>query len=661
MILEPGAAFLRYVRLGDREIVRGVYAAVRDRYWRTIVPRVSNVDVQSRSDGFRVSFDVDCHEREVHFAWRGTITGEGNGTVTFAMDGTARSTFLASRIGICVLHPIAECVARPCVVEHVDGTQEEGRFPHHIEPHQPFSDIRAISHEVMPGVRAEVRFEGDAFEMEDQRNWSDASFKTYSRPLRLPHPVELEPGTRIAQSVTLRLDGAVPAKLASAPTDAPEVVFAVSEEPPIWLPHIGLAVASHGQALSPAEIERLKALNLAHLRVDLNLAAPAYADDLQRAAREATALDVPLEVAVFVTDDAEEQLRGFVAALEHAGCRVVHFLIFHEGKGATTEAWVRLARQHLSKYDREARIGAGSNANFTELNRERPPVGALDLVCYAVNPQVHTFDSASTTEALATQAWTVESARQFVGGLPIAVTPVTLKRRVNPHLSEFGDRHRNPADRCGGSQRGPGSRVGFAGMNPGSGFRSQSPNSAGELPLQVDVRQMSLFGAAWTLGSIKYLCDSGARSLTYYETTGWRGVMETQAGSPLPGKFRSIPGAVFPMYHVFADVGEFAGGNVIASRSDAPLRVDGMVLQRGGRGCVLLANMRPEPQELRLVGHGLGEHVRVRRLDEENAEQAMRQPEAFRHERGKLLAAPRDELRLSLRPYAYVRVDVGAC
>jgi hypothetical protein len=31
MLFEPGLAFLRYIRLGEREVIRGIYAAVRDR------------------------------------------------------------------------------------------------------------------------------------------------------------------------------------------------------------------------------------------------------------------------------------------------------------------------------------------------------------------------------------------------------------------------------------------------------------------------------------------------------------------------------------------------------------------------------------------------------------------------------------------------------
>ena len=39
--------------------------------------------------------------------------------------------------------------------------------------------------------------------MEDQRNWSDASFKTYGRPLELPWPFVLPAGVPIAQSVAV--------------------------------------------------------------------------------------------------------------------------------------------------------------------------------------------------------------------------------------------------------------------------------------------------------------------------------------------------------------------------------------------------------------------------------------------------------------------------
>jgi hypothetical protein len=37
---------------------------------------------------------------------------------------------------------------------------------------------------------------------------------------------------------------------------------------------------------------------------------------------------------------------------------------------------------------------------------------------------------------------------------------------------------------------------------------------------------MWLFGAAGTVGSVKNLAEAGTTSLTYFEASGWRGVIE---------------------------------------------------------------------------------------------------------------------------------------
>src|SRR5262249_21605845 len=154
-------------------------------------------------------------------------------------------------------------------------------------------------HEVEPGVWAELRMTGDLFEMEDQRNWIDASFKTFCTPLRLPFPVEVAAGTRVRQSVRLMLRGH-PA--VTRPRRA-GLTFEVRPDIAGSMPEIGLAGASHGQPLSLREIERLRRLNLAHLRVDLELGRADLEPRLRDAARDAGALSIPLETAVFVTDD----------------------------------------------------------------------------------------------------------------------------------------------------------------------------------------------------------------------------------------------------------------------------------------------------------------------------------------------------------------------
>ncbi len=626
LIFEGGD--LRYIRLGNQEILRRVYVAVRDHNWGTVPPVFSNVLVDIGKDSFRISYDVENKVGDIDFFWRGTITGEANGTVRMTMNGRARSTFRRNRIGFCILHPM-DCARVKCKIEHMDGTIEQSTFPQYIAPQlvidgiihpvHPFDEMHATTHEVVPGLQAEIRFEGETFEMEDQRNWTDASFKIYGTPLKLPFPAEVEAGTNISQSITLTLKGQVPdTLLAGADDDA--LIFSVGEKAIQPLPKIGLGVASHGQPLTTKEIDRLKALNLSHLRVDLHLSDPNYKSKLRQAAAEAISLDASLEIALFLSDAAQYELENLISLLQQVQPPVQHWLIFHRNEKTTSAKWVQMVRKYLTSYDVSAKIGAGTNVYFTELNTVHPPVEALDIVAYSINPQVHAFDNASLAETLTAQAITVESARQIVGDRPLVVSPITLQPRFNPNAT------------------GP-----------------EPEPKPGQLPPQVDLRQMSLFGAGWTAGSLKYLTESGTHSLTYYETTGWLGVMETKDGSSIPEKFKSFPGGVYPLYHVLADVVEFAGGKVIPTTSSDPLQIEGLAVQKNGQTRVILANLSATLQLITVKN--LSEHIHIRHINETNVEQAMQSPEAFRAQSAENRQTVNGWLKLQMMPYAVVRID----
>lgn len=624
---EEGA--LRYVRLGECEVLRYLYAAVRGPVWDTVRPVISDLRIDSGDDHFEVRFTAHHQRGEIDFSWFGHIAGDAHGTIRFSMDGTVNRAFKRNRIGFCVLHPM-ECAGRPVELIKADGSRERREFPQAIAPHQPFRDLAGMIHVVRPGVRAEVRFEGDIFETEDQRNWTDASFKTYCTPLRLPHPVEVKAGERVRQSVSLglHLDPSGPGELgeadeqpASARRSSPRpLTVTLGEGGAAPLPPIGLGVASHRQPLSSGELIRLKALNLAHLRVDLPLCEPDVEDRLRQASAEARALGAVLEIALFVTDGAREELEHLRGIWPRVAPPVATWLVFHASELSTQAKWVALARPTLTALAPTAKLGGGTNAYFTELNRYRPPVDVLDLVAYSINPQVHAFDDASLVETLDAQRVTIESARRIVGDKPLAVTPVTLRPRLQPN-----------------------------------GSPPEPLAVPGELPPQVDVRQTSLFGAAWTLASLSSIAEAGADSVTVYETTGWRGVMETEHGSPLPDQFPSRPGMVFPLYLVLAAVGACAGGRVLPSRTSDPLRIAALAARAGGLRRILVSNLSPETQTVSVSGTPAT--LWVRHLNEETIEQAIRDPQAFGQERGTPMTAANGCLELELLPYGVARLD----
>ena len=269
------------------------------------------------------------------------------------------------------------------------------------------------------------------------------------------------------------------------------------------------------------------------------------------------------------------------------------FLVFHENEDGAAGQWIRVAEETLQPLAPSAEFAVGSNAYFAELNRNRPETAEVDAIVYPITPQVHAFDETSMIENLEAQAVTVQTARSWAGRRRLVVSPVTLKPRFNANATE-----------------------------------PEAANAPRELPASVDPRQMSLFAAAWTLGSVKYLAESGASSATYYETTGWRGVMETGAGSPLPARFPSAPALLFPLYHLFLDLARWKSSEIVSCKPTDPLRVVGLAFRKA-KGCHLLAaNLTAEPQIVRLVLPGVC-GASCRTLDAGNAPAAMKDPEFF--------------------------------
>ena len=556
LLFDQDNVFVRYIRVGGHEVIRGINAPIRDHHWATVAPRVSNLHVNDRGDSFEVTFDVTCQSGDVDFRWHGKLLGTMEGVVEFHFDGTAHSTFRKNRIGFCVLHG-PSAAGSPWILETSDGESVRGAFPTFVSPHQPAKNLRAITHDVAPGISARVSFEGDVFEMEDQRNWTDASFKTYCTPLALPYPVEVKKGTTISQRVTIAIHG-VEADSVEAEDDRP--ILTVTNHRHV-LPPLGLQVSSESLELTDEHVERLRALHLDHLRVDLELSKPSFVADLRRASEQANAIDASLHVGLFLGESPD--IAGFQRAVAALKPRVSYWLVT-----GGDPADFRKAYEFLMPFSGAARIGVARLTDFVTLNRSRPSDANVQAIGFAMNPQVHAFDRASIIETLPIHADVARSAREFAGNRPLIAGPITLA----PQL--------------------------VRGVDPPGG------PSPGALPSFVDPRQIEPFAAVWTLGSIKYLADAGVASATYHETVGWAGVMDTNDTESRPQQFPSRPGEVFPVYHLLRLIGDFAGGDVYQVDTSDELKAVGLLLSKNGRRRTLIANLTDRSQAIEVRGVG---------------------------------------------------------
>jgi hypothetical protein len=607
IVFDPSGGQLRWLRYGATEVLRGIYGAVRDKNWATISPRIEELTIDRRDDSFRIEFVALCQRGEIDYRWRGEIAGTADAVVRYRFSGESHSMFLRNRIGLCVLHPIRECAGQPCQVLHPDGTAEDAVFPRLIAPQQPFLRVAGLRNRVNDDIEAEVRFYGDVFETEDQRNWTDASFKTYSTPLNVPFPVEVKPGDAVEQDVVVKLVGRARRLTSSRPEMLPMAVGSG-----ITLPRIGFLHLARIMPLSNGELGLLAQLRPDHIRIELRAGDPSAADDLDAAMTDGRRLGAGLQIVLDHNGGSAIEIPRMLDALRAHADQVVEWIVLERGNVAQERA-LRQVRAGLSEWNNCSRVGTGTNGNFAELNRNRPAAAVADLFSYAVNPQAHAFDNATIAENIAGQGETVRAAREFARNTDVHVGPITLRGRLPAAVV---------ATACGGM------------------LTKISPDA--------DPRQLSPFLAAWTLGSIAALSREGAASATYFELVGCRGIIGSRLQAQLPEPFGSVAAGVYPVYHVFADLAEMSGGTWHALNAEIPDAAAGLLCRQARSQIALVANLSERPCRCKLPFAP----SRLRVLDRTTTMQAMHAPAEFR-------AVWREwsTCELELPPHSYARSE----
>jgi D-apionolactonase len=571
LTLEFDTGNLRHVRFHGREMIRAVSFVVRDKNWGTYAPRTSDLRFQEDPEGFQISYEATVQEQDSEFRYSAQITGKSDGSLSFSAKGIALSDFLTNRTGFVVLHPIEGVAGAECTIEHVDGTVEETRFPFLIDPIQPMRELRAITHEFSPGWKVACRMEGDTFEMEDQRNWTDASYKTYVRPLALPWPYLIPGGETISQTVALTVAGAKN----EIETVDDGLLLAVEEQIP------GRAMPPLGVGLDPKDLDGIEqSLDV------LSQAAPAHLvchydprlghspADLQRMAAVGKGLgaELWLEYVIPSVDHFKSDIQELGRAVDKLNNPFAAVMVSPAPDLKCTlpgspwppcpplEDCYRAARAAFPG----VRLGGGMFSFFTELNRKRPPVALLDFVTFTTVAIFHAGDDLSATEGLESLPYMAKSVAAFIDGKPYHVGPSGIGLRKNPY--------------------------GEAPMaNPGN--IRQAMNG-------MDPRQRGLFAAAWTVGYVARFVQGGAGALTLGGLVGEFGIAYARTGYPQP--WYDENGGVYPVYHVIKGLTALRGQSLINLKISKPRELQAIAVQRDEEIEVWLANLTGQNQAVDL-------------------------------------------------------------
>ncbi|MFN8240752.1 MAG: hypothetical protein U0X39_08385 [Bacteroidales bacterium] len=560
MIYESGS--LRYMMLGRTEILRMIYPAFRDRVWITVKPEITEESIVTSCNSFRISYKARYKNDEVDFVASYTFHGYEDGKIVIEMEGEALESFEKNRLGFCVLHPLESCCGKSCVITHPDGSLTQSEFPEEISPHQVFKNISSMTWKAA-GNRFTLNFSGDIFETEDQRNWTDASFKTYSTPLSIPYPAKVEKGTKFKQGIEFVADIVTPVN--TEPDDTIRIDLFPDETRK--LPMIGISRSSRTSPVSEAEMRIIRPLRFDHYRTDLHLFEENWKETALEAAREAEFLSWRIEYGLFFDDNYISQIQDFIDWYHANEPPVFCLLIYHKDRRATP---VKLANHVIPVLMEEIpgiRTATGTNINFAQVNRNRPEDNYSTYLCFPVQPQEHATDNKTLIENLKGLKYVAESAAGLGQGRGIWISPVTIKRRFNPNISLY-----------------------------------EIPDDPEVFPACADSRMMSLFGAAWTAISLKYLCESDIQGATYFETVGERGIIQGENPSRWPDDFPSEKGMVFPSYFIFKYVLKHKSLKIIKAISSRPLFTDAFVLTDGKQFRMILVNFSSSEKEVYING-----------------------------------------------------------
>ena len=366
-------------------------------------------------------------------------------------------------------------------------------------------DISQLTQDLDATHILRMSFEGEIFEMEDQRNWTDASFKTYSRPLDWPFPYELLDGEEVSQTIQLAVESRnglalAPRTNGGAATSAPSTIIDLPDASALadW-PRIGVGLRPGSDF---TELDAVwEDISPRHIRIDVVCDGSELCGE--RDLTQAFSRNLPVELAIHVGEDADGALTRLAELLaSHAPESVFVFDLL--SPSTTPRVMAAVGRTLQPVLPPGTRLYVGTDDNFTELNRNRvlPSGLGADGVSFSLNPQIHDSSERAILETAEAIPAIIDTARDFSSPAAIAISPLVFKARRNIYA--------------------PGRTI----------------NRLGRDEDYVDERHGGMFSAVWLISTVHALVHSRVERMTLGEIVGPSGLITahqvaTKTRSPL--------------------------------------------------------------------------------------------------------------------------------
>ena len=421
--------FFRNIKFKNIEILKLISFLVRDKNWNNYSPKIIKTSTHNTGDNLNFEFDLrygNDEQLDVKI-----LLSIGNNSIKLNATGIFLTDFWTNRIGFNLLLPLEGVVGQKVDITKSDRVSELSKFPFNILPNQPMVKFNNLSYQMFDSLNLNIKFNGIHFEMEDQRNWGDASYKIYSGSLLDPFPYKEKNNSQFHREIEISLSEQN--EYSIKVEDNNFLLDDLSQE--FQMPKIGIKV---DRDLSFVE----------HVNVDFFY----HIIDFEKSIYSINNLfNKPVYLIALIdhTKDIDEVMKEIKKYIKFNPmpldklliCPKIYLNSFQPAgewpKVPSLREYYKTAKSHFPK----VKIFSGMVTNFTELNRKRP-TGEYDGINFSFTPIVHDASDYGVLDTPNSIEYIINTIETFSNDTPIHMGPMTIGMHFNP----YGERLANNLD-----------------------------------------------------------------------------------------------------------------------------------------------------------------------------------------------------------------------
>ena len=473
--------FLRNIKYNDIEILKLISFLVRDKNWNNYTPDIIKTTSYNKNNTLHFEFDLkygDTEELEVKI-----LISIGDNSLKLMASGKFLTDFWTNRIGFNLLLPLEGVVGQEVKVTKSDNTVEKIKFPLNIKPDQPMIKFNNLSYDMFNSINLNIQFKGIHFEMEDQRNWGDASYKIYSGSLLDPFPYKENQGSLFHQEIEIKIKE----QNNTVAVDRNHNALPVNLKEEYEMPKLGIKINNASDLndhINADFIYHLVDFEKKNLQKQDFFNQPIYLIALIKHSKKIT--------------DIMDDISEYIALNEIKLDRLLICPKIYLNSFQPAGEWPVVP--NLGEYYREAKIHfpntkiiSGMVTNFTELNRKRPD-GSYDGINFSFTPIVHDASDYGVLDTPNSLKYILNTIQNFSKDTPMHIGPITLGMHYNPYGESLAD----------------------------------NPNTNRLEMAEIDYRHDSLISLTWSIAVFSEIISKNTKYITFASLKGLHGIMTNE-------------------------------------------------------------------------------------------------------------------------------------